>query len=108
MDALGCARLGEGGVRRFKHYTQAEKDWIIQNYAKYTAKQMAQMCGRSASGVTYLCQRLGLSPKKPKWTEQERRKVLTEYGPKTVIQLAREMNRSEYALYQFVMRHRWG
>ena len=95
-------------MRRFKHYTQAEKDWIIQHYKLHSIKEMAKMCGRPVSGVTYLCQKLGLSPKKPRWTEQERRKVLTEYGPKTVIQLAREMNRTEDALYQFVMKHRWG
>lgn len=95
-------------VKEVCRWSQAELQWLKDNYGKMPFAQMAKMLNRPTSSISHQCQRLGLSPKKPMWTEAEKRKFFAEYGPKSLGQLAAELGKTYAAVRHFAARHKWG
>ena len=89
-------------------WSAIEVQWLRDNYGMMAIKDMIPLLGRSRASISRQCQRLGLSPKRPVWTQAERRKFFAEYGPKTTHQLAAELGKTEAAVRNFARRNPWG
>lgn len=48
--------------KAFRHFSQAELDYIRATYGRYTARQIASALGRSSSAVFYRIKQMGLPP----------------------------------------------
>ena len=80
------------GDRERKRWTQEEKEFLINNYSKYSLQEMAEVLGRSICSVK--CEATKHHVKSNRfWTEEEVQFIEDHYGDLTIKQIAKRLGR---------------
>lgn len=78
--------------------TNEQVDFIVKNHKRYSLKKIADKLGIDPNKVYYFSRKVKLR-KKRVWTPKEEEYLIDQIGIKTVRMIARELQRTELAIY---------
>lgn len=86
---------GERIIVKIRNYTQEELDYIEENYASMTVKELAIKLNKSEGSISNVARKMGLikQPHKP-WTDDEIQYLKNNYINKTSEEISKHLNRT--------------
>ena len=90
-----------------KRWTEEERDYLIQNYNKYSLQEMAEILGRSVCSVK--CEATKHHVKSNRfWTDEEVEFIEDHYGDMTIKEIARKLGKDCVAVNNKITRMKMG